>query len=161
MTNKLKPSYYSKNGKDLLSHFKEMFTDDMYVGFLTGNVIKYLIRWKDKNGTEDLKKAKVYLNKLLEFSNGENKERQETSCPYCKTDDFRKNDSSYNKELNYVKGTSVTDHTTIIRGADYSYTNMGIVQYDKKDGYLIDIGTDSFHVTIPIKYCPECGRKLC
>lgn len=31
----------------------------------TANVIKYLWRWKDKNGVEDLHKAKWYLEKLI------------------------------------------------------------------------------------------------
>lgn len=36
----------------------------------TANIIKYLWRWKFKNGKEDLLKAKWYLNYLLELSNG-------------------------------------------------------------------------------------------
>lgn len=32
----------------------------------TGNVIKYILRWKSKNGLEDLKKARWYLNHLIE-----------------------------------------------------------------------------------------------
>ena len=32
----------------------------------TGNAIKYLCRWKKKNGLEDLKKARWYINKLIE-----------------------------------------------------------------------------------------------
>lgn len=35
-------------------------------GYLHGNVIKYMLRWKFKNGLEDLKKARVYLNWLIE-----------------------------------------------------------------------------------------------
>lgn len=31
----------------------------------TANAIKYLWRWKEKNGVEDLKKAQWYINKLL------------------------------------------------------------------------------------------------
>jgi hypothetical protein len=33
--------------------------------FLEGNIIKYVTRYKDKNGIEDLKKAKWYLDKLI------------------------------------------------------------------------------------------------
>lgn len=33
---------------------------------LVGNVIKYLWRYENKNGVEDLNKAKWYLNKLIE-----------------------------------------------------------------------------------------------
>jgi hypothetical protein len=31
----------------------------------TANVIKYVYRWKKKNGLEDLRKAQWYLNKLI------------------------------------------------------------------------------------------------
>lgn len=33
--------------------------------FCTGNAIKYLYRWKKKNGIEDLKKAKWYIDKII------------------------------------------------------------------------------------------------
>lgn len=36
------------------------------IPFLEGNVIKYIVRHKGKNGIEDLKKAKHYLDKLIE-----------------------------------------------------------------------------------------------
>lgn len=36
------------------------------IGFLEGNAIKYLTRWKEKGGIEDLKKAKHYIDKLIE-----------------------------------------------------------------------------------------------
>ena len=36
------------------------------LGYLEGNVIKYVTRYKHKNGREDLLKAQAYLNKLLE-----------------------------------------------------------------------------------------------
>ena len=37
----------------------------------TANIIKYVWRWKFKNGVEDLEKAKWYLNKLIEQAKGE------------------------------------------------------------------------------------------
>ena len=38
------------------------------LGFLEGNVVKYVTRYKDKNGVEDLKKAQHYLQKLIEIN---------------------------------------------------------------------------------------------
>ena len=35
--------------------------------FFEGNIVKYVTRWKDKGGIEDLYKAKQYLDKLIEF----------------------------------------------------------------------------------------------
>ena len=43
------------------------------LSFLQGNVIKYVTRYKDKNGKEDLIKAKHYLNMILEFEYGDTK----------------------------------------------------------------------------------------
>jgi len=40
------------------------------LGYLEGNIVKYVSRWKDKNGVQDLKKAQHYLQKLIEVSNG-------------------------------------------------------------------------------------------
>ena len=37
----------------------------------TGNIIKYICRWKNKNGIEDIKKAIWYLNKLIEVKENE------------------------------------------------------------------------------------------
>ena len=38
------------------------------LGYFEGNVVKYVSRWRDKDGYEDLLKAKHYLEKLLELS---------------------------------------------------------------------------------------------
>lgn len=38
---------------------------DQKMNFLEGNIIKYVWRYKSKNGVEDLKKARVYLDKLI------------------------------------------------------------------------------------------------
>jgi hypothetical protein len=36
------------------------------LGFAEGNVVKYVTRWKDKGGVEDLRKARHYLDLLIE-----------------------------------------------------------------------------------------------
>ena len=36
------------------------------IPFAEGCVIKYMMRWKDKNGVEDLKKAKHYIDLIIE-----------------------------------------------------------------------------------------------
>ena len=38
------------------------------LGYLEGNVIKYVTRYKNKGGIEDLRKAQHYLAKLIEFN---------------------------------------------------------------------------------------------
>ena len=41
------------------------------LGFCEGNVVKYITRYKDKNGLEDLKKAKQYIEFLIEGYNND------------------------------------------------------------------------------------------
>ena len=40
------------------------------IGYFEGNVIKYVSRWRDKNGLADLEKAKHYLELLIELETG-------------------------------------------------------------------------------------------
>lgn len=39
------------------------------IGFCEGNAIKYLVRWKEKGGKQDLLKARHYIDLLLELGN--------------------------------------------------------------------------------------------
>lgn len=42
------------------------FITENGLGYIEGNIIKYVCRYKDKNGLEDLKKAQHYLQMLIE-----------------------------------------------------------------------------------------------
>lgn len=42
------------------------FITDNDIPFLEGNAIKYISRWRDKGGLEDLRKAQHYLEKIIE-----------------------------------------------------------------------------------------------
>lgn len=58
--------YQSETGLEVIDVIGA-FTFDLkgIEGFDTGNIIKYICRWKQKNGVEDLKKAKWYLEHLI------------------------------------------------------------------------------------------------
>jgi len=43
-------------------------SEDEFCGFLRGNCLKYLVRYKEKGGVEDLRKARHYLDKLIEMN---------------------------------------------------------------------------------------------
>lgn len=60
-TNKIKPTYYG-TGIDVIE-----FCLRNNLTFMQGNVIKYVTRYKNKNGIEDLEKAKEYIDRLIEF----------------------------------------------------------------------------------------------
>ena len=58
--------YKAKNGMEVIDVI-EAFTANLkgYEATHTSNVIRYICRWKEKNGLEDLKKAQWYLNRLI------------------------------------------------------------------------------------------------
>jgi hypothetical protein len=43
-------------------------TNEAFAGFCKGNVMKYIFRYENKGGTEDLHKAAVYLEWLIQTS---------------------------------------------------------------------------------------------
>ena len=51
--------------KETLDLIEDRLSPEAYAGHLEGNVIKYLMRHKHKNGLEDLKKAQHYLEWLI------------------------------------------------------------------------------------------------
>jgi hypothetical protein len=56
-----KPLHYTKGKIECVDYIIDKKLD-----FLEGNIVKYVTRWKHKNGLEDLKKAQWYMNKLVE-----------------------------------------------------------------------------------------------
>ena len=59
------PAHYAGNGMQVIDAIKAFFGEREYVGFLWGNVVKYVLRYRKKGGVEDLEKARWYLNKLI------------------------------------------------------------------------------------------------
>ena len=64
----INPNHYVFGGIETIEYLKAKLTPEEYRGFLKGNVLKYISREAEKNGLEDLKKDKWYLNKLIEVS---------------------------------------------------------------------------------------------
>jgi len=63
------PPHYNKAGVECIEAIRAA-TGDGYEYYLQGNIMKYLWRYRYKNGTEDLKKAQWYLDKLVEEVEG-------------------------------------------------------------------------------------------
>ena len=62
----INPNHYVFGGIETIEYLKAKLTPEEYRGFLKGNVLKYVSREAEKNGVEDLKKAKWYLDKMIE-----------------------------------------------------------------------------------------------
>ena len=60
--NNNRPKHYENDSKIDVIEFCNIYKLD----FTEGNIIKYIVRYKLKNGIEDLQKAKDYLDRLIE-----------------------------------------------------------------------------------------------
>ena len=61
------PPHYTAGGIECIEAI-EAATEhlDGFEAYCTGNAIKYLWRWKMKNGRQDLEKAVFYINRLID-----------------------------------------------------------------------------------------------
>jgi|TARA_R100001530_G_scaffold53646_1_gene39583 hypothetical protein len=65
------PSHYTHSGLECIKAI-EAATGDGFADYLQGNIIKYIWRYRYKNGVEDLEKASWYLNRLITILKAEN-----------------------------------------------------------------------------------------
>ena len=66
------PAHYNHDGLETIDVIKAWTKDlNPFEAYCMGNVIKYISRWKDKNGIEDLKKARWYLIRVIGEENKE------------------------------------------------------------------------------------------
>jgi len=68
------PNHYAgANGVECIRAIEASMTPEGFQDFCKGNIEKYIWRWREKAGVEDLKKARVYLDWLIESAEKENK----------------------------------------------------------------------------------------
>lgn len=60
------PPHYTRGDIECIDAIKASMGTREFIGYLKGNALKYLWRYEDKGGAQDLEKCQWYLNKLLE-----------------------------------------------------------------------------------------------
>ena len=60
------PSHYTDGKIECIDAIELSMSKEAFMGYCKGNIIKYVWRYKHKGGVESLKKAKWYLDKLIE-----------------------------------------------------------------------------------------------
>lgn len=61
------PPHYTDGGVECIEAIEAQQTLEEFRGYLKGNIAKYLWREKHKGGTESLKKAQWYLDRLIQL----------------------------------------------------------------------------------------------
>ena len=59
------PVHYNNGKVECIEAIEAMLSETEFEGYVRGNVIKYVWRFKYKDGLKDLKKAKWYLERLI------------------------------------------------------------------------------------------------
>lgn len=65
MKDNINPEHYKVGGIEAIDIMKAKLSPTQFAGFCKGNVIKYVLRADHKGKVEDLKKARFYLEKLI------------------------------------------------------------------------------------------------
>lgn len=75
MDNVNHPGHYTSGGIECIDAIRASLGDKEFADYCKGNIIKYLWRYRLKNGVEDLHKAQVYLNWMIEAEERERSAR--------------------------------------------------------------------------------------
>ena len=109
------PEHYNVAGYEVIDII-EAFTKDIenpMSAYETGNIIKYILRWPHKNGLEDLKKARWYLNHMIariEAEDAWNTDICEEECSVMEDEDAKREMlQDWIKEMT-EKGVKITDY---------------------------------------------------
>jgi hypothetical protein len=70
------PSHYTHGKIETIDKIEDVLGLEGFQAYCVGNAIKYLDRYKLKNGFEDIKKAEWYLNRLIKNMEGKDEEKR-------------------------------------------------------------------------------------
>lgn len=60
------PPHYNEGEVECIDAIESALGKEGFKAYLTGNIMKYLWRYRNKNGQEDIAKARWYINKLYD-----------------------------------------------------------------------------------------------
>ena len=64
------PPHYTQGGIECIDAIRASMSKDQFLGYCKGNSLKYQWRYEAKGGVEDLKKAKWYLDRMIQEIQG-------------------------------------------------------------------------------------------
>lgn len=66
MSDPTSPAHYQQGSIECIDAIRSALGASGFCDYCQGNISKYIWRWRHRNGVEDLKKARVYLNWMIE-----------------------------------------------------------------------------------------------
>lgn len=102
MDNVNHPDHYTSGGIECIDAIRASLGDKDFADYCKGNIIKYLWRYRLKNGVEDLHKAQVYLRWMIEAEERTEKEAKEEEKKDGRTPEERWGERLWNVAANSV-----------------------------------------------------------
>ena len=65
------PSHYTTGTIEVIDYIRDKLSPRDFTAYCIGNVMKYISRWREKDGVQDLMKANVYLGWAIESAEKE------------------------------------------------------------------------------------------
>ena len=60
-----KPPHYNSGTIECIDYIEDFLSTEEFIGYLRGNIAKYMHRWRYKGGLQDLEKARWYHERLI------------------------------------------------------------------------------------------------
>ena len=133
----INPEYYQNGKGDVIDFIEEMHGIQAALEFCRGNVYKYTCRFQEKNGAEDLRKAKTYINRMMKL---EAKNTKQNSVK--RTDSTR----TFTNFVPAVNGVRVVNGVTLYQTKYKCECGNEGVRYVKEDAETTT--------------CHKCGKEL-
>lgn len=70
------PGHYTAGGIECIDAIRASLGNAEFADYCKGNVIKYVWRYRHKGGVEDLRKARVYLDWMIEAEEANEKDNR-------------------------------------------------------------------------------------
>ena len=80
------PNHYTAYSREVIDTMQGDMTSEEFTGYLKGNIIKYISRYRGKDGVEDLDKAIWYVTKLRDVVKDMKDEQKPKVHPFIKVD---------------------------------------------------------------------------
>lgn len=134
-------------------HYKNMkyqpvvFAHNVSLSFLEGNVVKYITRYEFKNGLEDLKKVKHYIELMLQLVYGESPSDYNAHTTMIQLDDVLKH-TRHEYNLFVLQNNLRQWESTIIWLVISSSMKNGVNQLNEAWKLTVDLIKDKYGVDV-------------
>ncbi|MDH2244873.1 DUF3310 domain-containing protein [Pseudomonas sp. GD03855] len=148
MTDAINPTHYTRGGVECIDAIESATVDKRGIeAACTANIIKYLWRYEAKNGIEDVKKARWYLERLLAHLGNV----QEAQFGQQNTLDYRTDEQKGFNDPRTVVGVDVSfpteKHMNFAPECEHNFEDHGSYRFGSRGQQLT------------ILNCGKCGAE--